>query len=54
MKPSQRLALNRAIARRIESGKPVTTPGVPKNYPDAKKLETEDCVRATLAKSAWT
>jgi hypothetical protein len=23
----------------------VTAPGVPKNYPDAKKLVTEDCIR---------
>lgn len=25
----------------------VTAPGVPKNYPDAKKLVTEDCIKPT-------
>jgi hypothetical protein len=29
---------------RISQGSPVTAPGVPKNYPDAKKLVTEDCI----------
>ena len=24
---------------------PITAPGVPKNYPDANKLVTEDCIR---------
>jgi hypothetical protein len=24
---------------------PITAPGVPKNYPDAKKLVTADCIR---------
>jgi len=28
-----------------ERGEPVTTPGIPKNYPDAKKLVTEDCIK---------
>ena len=27
------------------SGNPVTAPGVPRNYPDAKKLMTEDCIK---------
>jgi hypothetical protein len=26
-------------------GIPVTAPGVPPNYPDAKKLVTEDCIQ---------
>ncbi|MCU0784278.1 MAG: class I SAM-dependent DNA methyltransferase [Verrucomicrobia bacterium] len=42
---AQLLALNQAVAAKIESGSPVTAPGVPKNYPDAKKLVTEDCIR---------
>jgi hypothetical protein len=34
-----------AVAAKIENGSPVTAPGVPENYPDAKKLVTEDCIR---------
>lgn len=30
---------------RIKQGSPVTAPGVPRNYPAAKKLVTEDCIR---------
>jgi len=29
----------------IEEGEPVTAPGVPKHYPDPKKLVTGDCIR---------
>ena len=32
-------------ASRIAQGEPAPAPGVPKNYPDAKKLVTEDCIR---------
>jgi hypothetical protein len=42
---AQLLALNQAVAAKIESGEPVTAPGVPKNYPDPKKLVTEDCIK---------
>ena len=42
---AQLLALNQAVAAKIEQGIPVTAPGVPPNYPDAKKLVTEDCIR---------
>ena len=42
---AQLLALNLEVATGIEQGIPVTAPGVPKNYPDAKKLTTEDCIR---------
>ena len=42
---AQLLALNLAVAAKIEKGEPVTAPGVPKNYPDPKKLVTEDCIR---------
>ena len=42
---AQLLVLNQEVAAKIENGSPVTAPGVPKNYPDAKKLTTEDCVK---------
>jgi hypothetical protein len=42
---AQLLALNQAVAAKIEKGEPVMPPGVPTNYPDAKKLVTEDCIR---------
>ena len=44
---AQLLALNQAVAAKIERGEPVTAPGVPRNYPDAKSLVTEDCIRPT-------
>jgi hypothetical protein len=41
--PARRiLALNQQVAAKIEKGEPVMPPGVPKNYPNAKKLVTED------------
>jgi len=42
---AQLLALNQEVATKIEKGQPVTAPGVPTIYPDAKKLVTEDCIR---------
>jgi hypothetical protein len=42
---AQLLALNQDVAAKIEKGEPVTAPGVPKIYPDAKKLVTKDCIR---------
>jgi len=42
---AQLLALNQQVAAKIEKGEPVTAPGVPKHYPDATKLVTEDCIR---------
>jgi SAM-dependent methyltransferase len=41
----QLLDLNLAVAGRIDHDEPVTPPGVPPGYPDAKKLVTEDCIR---------
>src|SRR5437870_11026862 len=35
---AQLLALNQQVASRIDKGEPVTAPGVPESYPDAKKL----------------
>ena len=46
---AQLLALNLQLPAKIEQGEPVTAPGVPKNYPDAKKLVTEDCIRPATA-----
>ncbi len=39
------LNLPRECFAQIVVGEPVTAPGVPKNYPDAKKLVTEDCIK---------
>ena len=41
---AQRLALNQEVAAKIEKGESVMPPGVPQNYPDAKKLVTGDCI----------
>lgn len=46
---TQLLALNLEVAAKIERGQPVTAPGTPKNYPDPKKLVTEDCIRPVEA-----
>jgi hypothetical protein len=45
---AQLLALNQAVAAKIENAEPVTAPGVPKNYPDAKNLVTDDCIKPVL------
>jgi hypothetical protein len=42
---AQLLALNQQVAAKIEKGEPGMPPDVPKNYPDAKKLVTEDCIK---------
>lgn len=42
---AQLLALNQKVAAKIENAESVTAPGLPKNYPDAKKLVTEDCIK---------
>jgi hypothetical protein len=44
---AQLLALNQRVAAKIEKGEAVTAPGVPPNYPEAKKLVTEDCINPT-------
>jgi len=44
---AQLLALNLEVAAKIEKGEPVTAPGVPEHYPEAKKLVTEDCIQPT-------
>jgi hypothetical protein len=42
---AQLLALNLAVAARIERGEPVTAPGIPTGYPSPEKLVTEDCIK---------
>jgi hypothetical protein len=42
---AQLLALNLEVAAKIEKGSPVTAPGVPKIFPDPKKLVKEDRIR---------
>jgi hypothetical protein len=42
---AQLLALNQEVAGKIERGEPVTAPGVPPDYPEPKKLVTEDCIK---------
>src|SRR5437870_1324537 len=46
---AQLLALNQQVALRIEQAQPVTAPSIPKNYLDAQKLVTTDCIRLQLA-----
>jgi hypothetical protein len=43
---AQLLALNQEVAAKIENAESVTAPGVPKTYPDARKLVTTDCIEA--------
>jgi hypothetical protein len=45
---AQLLTLNFEVAAKIEKGEPVSSSGVPKIYPDAKKLVTDDCIRPLL------
>src|SRR6185436_20569945 len=42
---AQLLVPNHKVAVKIEKSEPVMPPGMPKNYPDAKNLVTEDCIR---------
>jgi hypothetical protein len=41
----QLLDLNLEVAARIERGEPVTTPGIPPDFPNPKSLITDDCIR---------
>ncbi len=38
--------MNLRVAAMEKQGKALTGPGVPKSYPDAEKLVTEDWIRA--------
>jgi len=42
---AQLLALNQAVAARIEKGEPVTAPGIPPSFPKPETLVTDDCIR---------
>ena len=42
---AQMLELNLGVSRRLESGEPVTSPGVPSSFPQPQKLVTQDGVR---------
>ncbi len=42
---AQLLALNLAVAAKIEKGEPVTAPGLPPGYSEPQQLVTEDCIR---------
>ena len=42
---AQILALNLAVAARIDNNQPVTAPGLPQTFPDPKRLITDDCIR---------
>jgi len=42
---AQLLALNQQVAANIEKGEPVIAPGVPRQYPNPKKLVSADCIR---------
>jgi hypothetical protein len=39
------LKLNLELADKESKGEPITPPGLPQNYPDPKKLVTEDCIK---------
>ena len=39
------LKLNLELAAKEAKGEPITPPGLPANYPDAKKLVTDDCIK---------
>ena len=42
---AQLLDLNLVVAKRIERGDPVTSPGIPPGYPKPDELVTDDCIR---------
>ena len=42
---AQLLELNLEVAKRIEAGEKVASPGIPPGYPNPKKLVSEDCIQ---------
>jgi hypothetical protein len=42
---AQLLELNLEVARRIDAGAAVVSPGIPPGYPNPKKLITDDCIQ---------
>jgi hypothetical protein len=49
---AQLLAVNLEVARKFERGEPVTTPGVPANFPNPAALISDDCIRPAAALGA--
>jgi hypothetical protein len=45
---AQLLALNLAVAAKIERHEPVTAPGLPPGFPEPEQLVTDDCIRPAL------
>lgn len=43
----QLLDLNLNVAKKIEAGEPVTSPGIPANYPDKEQLLSDDAFEKT-------
>jgi hypothetical protein len=41
---AQLLALNQSVYARIQSGDPVTAPGIPADYPAPAELVSEGCI----------
>src|ERR1035441_9246741 len=42
---AQLLALNLAVAQRIEKGEPITPPGIPASFPKPETLISDNCIR---------
>ncbi|MGB7747138.1 MAG: hypothetical protein WBN75_07615 [Verrucomicrobiia bacterium] len=42
------LKLNLELADKEAKGEPITPPGLPSTYPDAKKLVTADCIQPQM------
>jgi hypothetical protein len=42
---AQLLELNQTVAARIDAGNPVTSPGIPPDYPKPSRLVTDDCIQ---------
>ena len=47
---AQLLALNHAVAQRIDKGAPVTPPGIPATFPKPETLLSDDCIRPPTLK----
>jgi hypothetical protein len=41
---AQLLELNREVAHRLNTGSPVTSPGIPSNFPERGQLISSDCI----------
>ena len=45
---AQLLALNLAVAARIERHEPATAPGLPPGFPEPETQVTEDCIKPAV------